>query len=82
MGKDCLVLDQWELEEQAMVMERCRVKVVSDGLPPETLRRCHVEPVSSVEKAVKDSLAEYGAGARIGVVPKGPYVVPYVANKV
>ncbi len=81
MGKDCLVIDQWELEEQAMVMERCRVKVVSDGVPPETLRRCHVEPVATVEEAIKDSLAEYGAGARIGVVPKGPYVVPYVPNK-
>jgi nickel-dependent lactate racemase len=77
-GKDCLVVDQWELEEQAMVMERCRVKVVSDGVPAETLRRCHVEPASTVEEAVEKCLADYGPNAKVGVVPKGPYVVPYI----
>ena len=33
-------MDQWQLEELAKVIERCKVKVVSDGLPAETLRRC------------------------------------------
>ncbi len=31
------------------VVERCRVKVVSNGLPAETLRRCYVEPAASVD---------------------------------
>lgn len=80
LGKDYFVLDQWQLEEQCKVMERCRrVKVVSDGLPPETLRRCHAEPAASVEQAVADCLAEYGPKARVAVIPKGPYVLPYVA---
>jgi nickel-dependent lactate racemase len=79
LGKDYFVMDQWQLEELAKVVERCRVKVVSDGLPPETLRRCFVEPAPSVEQAVADCLAEYGPGARIAVIPKGPYVLPYVA---
>ena len=79
LGKDYFVMDQWQLEELAKVVERCRVKVVSDGLPPETLRRCYVEPAPSVEQAVADSLAEYGADARVAVIPKGPYVLPYVA---
>src|SRR6516165_10513765 len=43
LGKDYFVMDQWQLEELCKVVERCRVKVVSDGLPPETLRRCYVE---------------------------------------
>jgi hypothetical protein len=64
----------------AKVLERCKVKVVSDGLPPETLRKCMVEPASSVEQAVAASLAEYGPGARLAVIPKGPYVLPYVAG--
>ena len=55
------------------------VKVVSQGLPPETLRRCYVEPVATVEQALADSLAEYGPSARVAVIPKGPYVLPYVA---
>src|SRR5437016_7342057 len=79
LGKDYFVMDQWQLEELAKVMERCRVKVVSDGLPAETLRRCYVEPVPTVEQAVAECLAEYGPRARIGVIPKGPYVLPAVA---
>jgi nickel-dependent lactate racemase len=79
LGKDYFVMDQWQLEELAKVVERCKVKVVSHGLPPQTLRRCHVEPVPTVEQAVADCLAEYGPRARIAVIPKGPYVLPYVA---
>jgi nickel-dependent lactate racemase len=79
LGKDYFVMDQWQLEELAKVVARCRVKVVTAGLSPETLRRCFVEPVPTVEKAVADCLADYGPDARIAVIPKGPYVLPYVA---
>jgi nickel-dependent lactate racemase len=79
MGKDYFVMDQWQLEELAKVVERCKVKVVSHGLPPEALRRCYAEPAATVEQAVADSLAEYGPQARVAVIPKGPYVLPYVA---
>src|SRR5205823_7601276 len=79
LGKDYFVMDQWQLEELAKVVERCRVKVVSDGLPPETLRRCHVQPAATVEEAVAACLAEYGPRARVAVIPKGPYVLPFVA---
>ena len=45
----------------------------------DVLRTCHVEPAASVERAVAESLAEYGPAARVAVIPKGPYVLPYVA---
>ena len=32
LGKDYFVMDQWQLEELAKVVERCKVKVVTDGL--------------------------------------------------
>src|SRR5438477_6478145 len=64
LGKDYFVMDQWQLEEFAKVVERCRVKVITDGLPPETLRRCHVEPAARAQRAVADCLAEYGPPAR------------------
>src|SRR2546430_1644364 len=79
LGKDYFVMDQWQLEELAKVRERCKVKVVTTGLPAETLRQCHAEPAMSVEAAVADCLGEYGPAARIAVIPKGPYVLPYVA---
>jgi hypothetical protein len=72
-------MDEWQLVMLAKVLERCRVKVVSHGLPAEALRRCRVEPAETVERAVADCLAEYGPGARVAVIPKGPYVLPYVA---
>jgi nickel-dependent lactate racemase len=79
LGKDYFVMDQWQLEELAKVLERCKVKVVSHGLSPETLRHCYVEPADTVERAVADSLAEYGPKAKVAVIPKGPYVLPVVA---
>ncbi|HVS37213.1 MAG TPA: nickel-dependent lactate racemase [Gemmataceae bacterium] len=79
MGSDYFVMDQWQVEELCKVLERCRVKVVSDGLSAETLRRCCVEPAATVEQAVAESLQEYGPSARVAVIPKGPYVLPYVA---
>jgi nickel-dependent lactate racemase len=78
MGKDYFVMDQWQLEELAKVVAKCKVKVVS-SLPAETLRRCHVEPAANIEQAVADCLAEYGPKAKVAVIPKGPYVLPYVA---
>jgi lactate racemase len=71
-------MDEWQLVMFSKVLARCKVKVVSDGLSPETLRRCLVEPAVSVEAAVADCLAEYGPNARIAVIPKGPYVLPCV----
>jgi nickel-dependent lactate racemase len=79
LGKDYFVMDQWELEEFCKVVDKCKVKVVSDGLSPVELLKCYVEPAPSVERAVADSLAEYGPAARVAVIPKGPYVLPYVA---
>jgi nickel-dependent lactate racemase len=79
LGKDYFIMDQWQLEELAKVVERCRVKVVSDGLPAETLLRCHVQPAATVEQAVAECLREYGPNAKVAVIPKGPYVLPYVA---
>lgn len=80
MGKDYFIMDQWQLEELAKVVEKCRVKVYSDGIAADVLERCYVEPVTSVEQAVQDCLNEYGPDARIGVIPKGPYVLPYVGS--
>jgi hypothetical protein len=73
-------MDQWQLEEMAKVCRKAKVKVVTQGLPAETLRKLFVEPVGTVEQAVAESLAEYGPEARVAVIPKGPYVLPVVAG--
>jgi len=71
-------MDQWQLEELAKVCRKAKVKVVSDGLPPEEINRLFVESADSVEQALADSLAEYGPQATVAVIPKGPYVLAQV----
>jgi nickel-dependent lactate racemase len=72
---DYFILDQWQLEELAKVRRKARIKVVSDGLPAETLSRLFVESAPSVEAAVAECLARYGPDATIAVIPEGPYVM-------
>ncbi|HEV2969492.1 MAG TPA: nickel-dependent lactate racemase [Pirellulales bacterium] len=81
LGKDYFVMDQWQLEELAKVCRKARVKLVSDGLPAETINRLFVESAPSVERAVADSLAEYGPDATLAVIPKGPYVLAQVGGQ-
>ena len=50
LGGDYFVMDQWQLEEFAKVVEHCKVKIVTDGLSPDVLRQCHVEPAATVER--------------------------------
>ena len=77
---DYFVMDQWQLEELCKVLEKCKVKVVTNGLSSETLQKCFVEWAPTVESAVAASLAEYGPNAKLAVIPKGPYVLPYIAG--
>lgn len=76
---DYFVMDQWQLEKMGQVCRKAKVRVVSDGLPAETLDRLFVRSAPSVEAAVAEALAEYGPDAKIAVIPKGPYVVAQVA---
>jgi lactate racemase len=79
LGKDYFVMDQWQLEELAKVRRKAKVKLITDGLPAEAIDRLFVESAPSVEQAVAASLAEYGPGATLAVIPKGPYVLAQVA---
>ena len=78
LGRDYFMLDQWQLEELAKVRRKARVKVVTDGLTPETVNGLFVESAPSVEQAVAESLVEYGPAATLAVIPKGPYVLAQV----
>ncbi|MCL4206351.1 MAG: nickel-dependent lactate racemase [Pirellulaceae bacterium] len=76
---DYFVMDQWQLEKMAAVSRRAKIKVVSEGLPAETLNRLFVKACPTVEAAIAESLQEYGPDATIAVIPKGPYVVAEVS---
>ncbi len=79
LSKSYFVMDQWQLEELAKAKRHARIKVVTEGLPPETLQKLYVESAPSVESAVAEALAQYGPQATIAVIPKGPYVLAELA---
>ena len=79
LGKDYFVMDQWQLEEMVKVVRKAKVRYVTDGLSPDTLKRLFVDTAQSVEVAVDDALREYGSEASIAVVPAGPYVLTELA---
>jgi nickel-dependent lactate racemase len=72
--------DQWEVQELAKARRKAQVLCYSEGIDPDTLSRCFVEPISSVEAGVRQALAQHGPSARLAVIPKGPYVVPVVSQ--
>jgi len=72
------VPDQWEVQELAKARRKADVLCFSEGIDAATLARCFVQPVPSVEAGVRQALAQHGPGARLAVIPKGPYVVPFI----
>ena len=76
MSPDYFVMDQWQLEMLAKVLRKAEVKVVTDGLSPETINRLYVDSAESVEAAVQQALVKHGKDASIAVIPRGPYVIP------
>ena len=72
-------MDQWQLEELAKARKKAQIKVVTDGLTPETIGRLYVDSSPTVESAVAECLKQYGSEASIAVIPKGPYVMAAVA---
>ncbi|MFH0796038.1 MAG: nickel-dependent lactate racemase [Candidatus Omnitrophota bacterium] len=67
--------DQWEVEELVKVLKKVRVQLYSTGLNKEEIKKAHLEPIESIEGAVKEGLKEYGGKANVAVIPGGPYTI-------
>jgi nickel-dependent lactate racemase len=80
LGRDYFVMDQWQLEKLAHVLRKAQVKIVTDGLPRETVDRLFVQSAPSVEQAFHDALQQHGPQAQTAVIPKGPYVLAEVTT--
>ena len=72
------MFDQWEAQLLAGVLLEARVGLYSE-LPPDDVRRAHLEPVEDVEQAIATELKRVGADAPVAVLPEGPMTIPYVA---
>jgi nickel-dependent lactate racemase len=70
--------DMWEAQLLALVREKARVYMYSDGLSDEQIHGSHLEPCRSIEATIAELLRECGPGARICVLPEGPQTIPYL----
>lgn len=74
-------IDQWMAQCLCQALRRARVLLFSDGIPRELQRTLFVEPVASPAEGIEVALARAGAGARIAVLPQGPYVLATVRGE-
>jgi nickel-dependent lactate racemase len=73
------VYDQWEAQLLALIRLKAGVSLYSE-LPPDEVRRAHLEPIEDVREAVLRELGRFGAGAPVAVLPEGPQTIPYLAS--
>lgn len=76
-GLESPVLDQWQAQTLAGIMNRARV-VVYSSMNAETIQACKLHPISDLQKAVDEAIASLGRGVRVAVLPDGPLNIPYV----
>ena len=71
------ILDQWQVQLFALILQRARVGLHS-RLAPEDVRRAHLEPIADIATSLADELRRLG-DVPIAVLPEGPMTIPYLA---
>jgi nickel-dependent lactate racemase len=71
-------VDQWQLEKLALVAAKAEILFYVPGLPPEYHASLWGKSFPTAAAAVAALAASLSAGARIAVIPEGPYVLARV----
>jgi nickel-dependent lactate racemase len=71
--------DQWEAQLLGNICLKARVGLFSE-LPPDDVRRAHLEPLADLTEGVARELARVGKDAPVAVLPEGPMTIPYLAS--
>jgi nickel-dependent lactate racemase len=69
--------DQWEVQAQAQIQLKAKVRVYAGGLSDEALRRALVIPCRSIEETLA-RIRRDNPRSTIAVLPEGPQTVPCV----
>ncbi len=72
--------DQWQVQIQAQIQLHADVYVYSDGLTDAQIQGALFIPCCAIEQTVAALQEQYGADARIAVLPEGPLTIAYVAG--
>ena len=70
-----VVVDQWQLEKLALVTTEHQLFYYVPGLPAEYHAKLWGLSLPTPQSAVEAALAGLPGGARVGVIPEGPYVL-------
>lgn len=73
--------DMWQAQIHALISQKARVFMYSDGLDDDTIRAAMLHPCRNIEETVTELLTKYGQDARICVLPEGPQTIPYVKEQ-
>lgn len=76
--------DQWQAQVLALVRQKARIHLYSEGITAAQARDMLLEPVDDLEVAIREVIAEQeaivGRPARVCVLPEGPQTIPYVEH--
>ncbi|HWR52472.1 MAG TPA: nickel-dependent lactate racemase [Bryobacteraceae bacterium] len=80
IASDPVIVDQWQLEKLALVTAKARVLFHVPGLPAEYHSSLWGKAYETPEQAISALTARLPPGARIAVIPEGPYVLAKMAG--
>jgi len=75
MREDYFVVDQWQFEELAKVLQKAEVYLYSPKLGGGEIPKSLITKIESVETGIEKALKKHGEDASIAVIQKGPYVL-------
>jgi hypothetical protein len=78
MAKEPVVIDQWQLEKLALVMQRAHVWFCTPGIPTADRQYLWGPTFEEPQQAINTLGKELGKDATVAVIPEGPYVFSQV----
>jgi len=72
-------IDQWQLEKLALVTERLKVLWYVPGVPRELQSKVWGRTFDSADDAASALFDSLKPGAKVAIVPEGPYVLAQTA---
>jgi hypothetical protein len=77
-----VVVDQWQLEKLALVIAKAEVLYYVPGLPRDYHASLWGRAYATAEAAISALTSSLSPGARIALIPEGPYVLAQVRKAV
>ncbi len=74
------ILDQWQAQTLAAILERIEVGVYS-GMDRGDIEACKLDAVADLDATLREKIRAIGGDARVAVLPDGPLTIPYLSEQ-